>query len=56
NTTDQQWLNQHPLIQIASAKWRINQAKAKQALLATKADAEREKLAIKLRKMRKLDF
>lgn len=38
NTTDQQWLNQHPLIQIASAKWRINQAKAKQALLATKAD------------------
>jgi len=36
--TSEQWLNQHPLVQIAKLQWQISQSNAKQALLATKAD------------------
>ena len=36
--TSKQWLNQHPLVQVAKLQWQISKSRATQALLATKAD------------------
>ena len=36
--TQQQWLNQHPLVLAAKAQWQVSKGDAQQALLATKAD------------------
>jgi outer membrane protein TolC len=36
--TSEQWLNQHPLVQIAKLQWQISKSDATQALLATKSD------------------
>jgi outer membrane protein, heavy metal efflux system len=36
--TQQQWLNQHPLVLAAKAQWQVSKGDAQQSLLATKAD------------------